>query len=332
MDRLEDAAASDARLDEFLPDTSWPLITALGINCWRWDVPREFLPKEETHTVVYPHFVPPLGRLPLFWGLVRRIGPQVTALDCFRMLPFTPLLQLREDKHRWVFPHLHDRMVWTDLPKFLPNLKHVTVYDHFADSDELFEFLENAPHLASLASEGGVRLPFKGMPEHPGLRYVALPPCSTEEAISDIEALMERCKNLECIDITRLGVQGLEDFWKFRCHSHPRLTIIDGLFSRQGAASPKHRINLLGDIDEQVDAAQEDENTHDDTDVEMTTYTEAQLRERRLKEAILNGAVIEIDSDDDDADSERPPDAATRARLDTVAVQRQRGPRDVHKY
>lgn len=59
----------------------------------------------------------------------------------------------------------------------------------------------------------------------------------------------------------------------------------------------------------------------DDDGVEMTVMTPEQLKKRRFDEALANGDVIEIPSDDDEA-PQVAPDAATQARLDAAATQR----------
>ena len=59
----------------------------------------------------------------------------------------------------------------------------------------------------------------------------------------------------------------------------------------------------------------------DDDGVEMTVMTPEQLKKRRFDQAIANGEVIEIPSDDDEA-PQVAPDAATQARLDAAAEQR----------
>ena len=59
----------------------------------------------------------------------------------------------------------------------------------------------------------------------------------------------------------------------------------------------------------------------DDDGVEMTVMTPEMLKKRRFDEAIANGEVIEIPSDDDEA-PQVAPDAATQARLDAAAEQR----------
>ena len=59
----------------------------------------------------------------------------------------------------------------------------------------------------------------------------------------------------------------------------------------------------------------------DDDGVEMHVMTPEMLKKRRFDEAIANGEVIEIPSDDDEA-PQVAPDAATQARLDAAAEQR----------
>ena len=59
----------------------------------------------------------------------------------------------------------------------------------------------------------------------------------------------------------------------------------------------------------------------DDDGVEMVVMTPEMLKKRRFDEAIANGEVIEIPSDDDEA-PQVAPDAATQARLDAAAEQR----------